>query len=310
MKEKVHSRLWIFFVALWSVMFLVLGCKFVFFIKDTTDITVTPEKIYAGVESTISEETTEIVHPTEIAEEPATVFVTETVEEETAEVIRVTLSTVQSATEVSASQKETTTMATTESVAEQTNRLSETTVVVITTEPTTIVPETTTEETTTRPPATTEPSTAPPETKTVVPTADGRYGTYGRLMIPDVGYSAALFDCNDYDGDYRQQVVDNYDSACFFYLNNSNVMYVGDHGNQGFLCIKNCIAGKTKLYIVFSDGSYLSYICKHIDTRCVYYGEYILDSSERNIKYAGYDLCTVTCNGYTDSMTVVFWDRV
>lgn len=159
---------------------------------------------------------------------------------------------------------------------------------------------------------TTEKPTNPPETTVPsqsYPTVDGRYGDYGRLMIPDVGYSAAVFDCTGKDLSYSQRVVDNYDSICC--IRWEGITYLGDHGKYRFWRMKNSIPNQTKAYILFSDGSMLSYLCKKIDKNGHYINATAVNSKGENIWYSGYDLCMVTCNDYSsDSLTISYWSRI
>lgn len=93
---------------------------------------------------------------------------------------------------------------------------------------------------------------------------DGRrYGDMGRLIIPNVGVSVALYKCDWFDKPHRGQAcVDNYDSAAWLvsedvpdfwsaYFDNSVI--IADHNEQGFNAIKSMKPGDFA-YIYHSDG--------------------------------------------------------
>ena len=85
-----------------------------------------------------------------------------------------------------------------------------------------------------------------------------RTGDYGRLYIPEVGVSVALFyaeDNIDYDA---QRITDDWDSAVFMPWTKWQDM-IADHWTQGFLNIRDCREG-TRAYIKKEDRI-LTYVC-------------------------------------------------
>lgn len=74
-------------------------------------------------------------------------------------------------------------------------------------------------------------------------------GTYGRLVIPDVGINVAL---NLVPSGEEQAVTDRKDSAAWIPWGRETL--IADHKNQGFDAIKKCVPGKTKAYIGTTEG--------------------------------------------------------
>ena len=101
----------------------------------------------------------------------------------------------------------------------------------------------------------------------------GRYGDKGRLIIPSVGVSVALYQCDWFDKSHGGQTcVDNYDSAAWLVAENipdywadyfDNSVIIADHTEQGFNAIKSMTYGDIA-YIYNSDGTCEKY--EHIKT--------------------------------------------
>ena len=101
----------------------------------------------------------------------------------------------------------------------------------------------------------------------------GRYGDKGRLIIPSVGVSVALYQCDWFDKSHGGQTcVDNYDSAAWLVSENTpdfwsdyfdNSVIIADHTEQGFNAIKSMTCGDIA-YIYNSDGTCEKY--EHIKT--------------------------------------------
>ena len=101
----------------------------------------------------------------------------------------------------------------------------------------------------------------------------GRYGDKGRLIIPSVGVSVALYQCDWFDKSHGGQTcVDNYDSAAWLVSENTpdfwsdyfdNSVIIADHTEQGFNAIKSMTYGDIA-YIYNSDGTCEKY--EHIKT--------------------------------------------
>ncbi len=75
-----------------------------------------------------------------------------------------------------------------------------------------------------------------------------RAGMIGRLVIPDVGVDAALFESSA-DAASRQKVVDAMDSALYIPGTDGERDIIADHARQGFVQMEKAVPGKTLLYI-------------------------------------------------------------
>lgn len=138
----------------------------------------------------------------------------------------------------------------------------------------------------------------------------GRLGNKGRLVIPTVNYSAALYDGLLGSSAYAQSLVDAQDSACYISCY-SYTTYIGDHNYQGFENMKNSIPGVTKAYVYETDGSVSTYICvaKHMNSKKIN-GE-IYDENNINTFDSGYDIAMVTCNNAWGTLvTVTYWNQI
>lgn len=136
-----------------------------------------------------------------------------------------------------------------------------------------------------------------------------KLGDIGRLVIPTVNYSAALYNGLLGSSAYSQGIVDATDSACYINCYGYTI-YIGDHNYQGFENMKNSIPNVTKAYIYELDGSVTTYTCvaKHFNSTRIN-GE-IYDENRINTFDSGYDIAMVTCNdawGY--SVTVTYWNK-
>ena len=74
-----------------------------------------------------------------------------------------------------------------------------------------------------------------------------RAGMIGRLVIPDVGVDAALFESSA-DAASRQKVVDAMDSALYIPGTDGERDIIADHARQGFAQMEKAVPGKTLLY--------------------------------------------------------------
>ena len=160
----------------------------------------------------------------------------------------------------------------------------------------------------------------------------GRYGDKGRLIIPSVGVSVALYQCDWFDKTGKGQAcVDNYDSAAWLVAENipdywadyfDNSVIIADHTEQGFNAIKSMTCGDIA-YIYNSDGTCEKY--EHIKT------DYNGSNVENYIPERNYNLwkprwsdgqyATVghkfpeyitmyTCNDWYGSITLILLKRV
>lgn len=135
-----------------------------------------------------------------------------------------------------------------------------------------------------------------------------RLGDIGRLSIPAVGYSAALYNGLPRGSAGAQQIVDDVDSAC--YVNYGyGTTYIGDHNYQGFENMKGSVPGVTHAYITWTDGSTSSYVCMSVQYNCIKKGAYIYDEGGNSIFSSGYSIAMVTCNYNSSYVTVSYWNR-
>lgn len=81
------------------------------------------------------------------------------------------------------------------------------------------------------------------------------YGNAGRLEIPDLGISVALFWTNIWD--YGAQAIADWNDSAIRY---SDTLLIGDHNNQAFCTLSGAVPGMMA-YIYYADGSYESYVC-------------------------------------------------
>ncbi len=133
-------------------------------------------------------------------------------------------------------------------------------------------------------------------------------GDIGRVSIPSVNYSAALYDGLVGDDIEAQKIVDNVDSACYVDIGYDTI-YIGDHNYQGFENMKNSIPGVTMAYITWADGTTSTFICMSVQYNCTKRGAYVYDEADTNIYLSKYDLAMVTCNYNSSNVTVSYWNK-
>ena len=133
-------------------------------------------------------------------------------------------------------------------------------------------------------------------------------GDIGRLSIPAVGYTAALYNGLPRGSAGAQQIVNAVDSAC--YVNYGfGTTYIGDHNYQGFENMKSSVPGVTRAYITWTDGSTSTYVCMSVQYNCIKNGAYIYDEGGNSIYTSGYSIAMVTCNYNSSTVTVSYWNR-
>lgn len=145
-----------------------------------------------------------------------------------------------------------------------------------------------------------------------IPECDGKPGDEGRLMIPDVGYSVALFNGSGMGEAYAQSLVDGWDSADYE-CNVGQSEYIADHNTDGFESMKSSVPGSTLAYIYWTDGSCTTYKCVaiHHNAKWRYNGGDSVDENGVPITKAGYDLVMQTCNSDDGSIiTVSYWNKL
>lgn len=144
--------------------------------------------------------------------------------------------------------------------------------------------------------------------KTKLP-SDGDLGNYGRLYIPDVGWSMRL---NWTDYIEMQDVVDKWDMGAITadWINEMGALLIGDHNHQGFNAMINSVPNKTIAYILRTNGVYEQYIC-----RTIFYGHNTLDAltdSEYHDIWCPYDIIMYTCagDGTYSNVYISYWEKV
>lgn len=139
-----------------------------------------------------------------------------------------------------------------------------------------------------------------------------KYGDQGRLFLPSINTSVALYNVNirtSSDEDL-QQVVDNYDSAMYSLDKYAGPgIVIGDHRSQSFKNIGRIKVGQ-KAFIENADGSRQYYKCISIDRHGQNTGDYLLDSD--NVDAWTYDCLTLyACNDWDGvNVTLVRFVRI
>lgn len=127
------------------------------------------------------------------------------------------------------------------------------------------------------------------------------FGTYGRLYVS--WYDVALYDYNVNTNSTAslQELVDNYDSAAYYY--NKGKLVIADHNYQGFSVLGSLSEGTTS-YIKFADGSTIGYSlikkAKGYNT-----GPDLVDTEGNSFYGMDASLIMYTC--YEDGIMVTLW---
>lgn len=131
-------------------------------------------------------------------------------------------------------------------------------------------------------------------------------GTRGRLYIPSVKFSVAIYYAIAEDGsDYNaQEIVDKKDSAAYFHFETHEM--IADHNYQGFNKIIDLPIG-TKAYIKLSDENIMTYelTAKNIGKNL---GADIVNSEGESIADINDSLIMYTCYDSSNSIMITFWD--
>lgn len=148
------------------------------------------------------------------------------------------------------------------------------------------------------------------KTSSPTPTPNtGKVGDIGRLSIPSVGYSAAVYNCSGSSYAHSQGVTDAKDSASYITCAGSRTAYIGDHNTDGFANMKKSVPGSTLAYITRPDGSVDTYMCVSKYGNGTYAGT-IYDDRGVEIFASGCDLAMVTCNQSYVSVTITYWNKI
>lgn len=139
-----------------------------------------------------------------------------------------------------------------------------------------------------------------------------KYGDQGRLFLPSINTSVALYNVNirTSSDEKLQRIVDNYDSA--IYAPDKHLgpgIVIGDHRSQSFRNIGRIKVGQ-KAFIENADGSRQYYKCISIDRHGRNTGDYLLDSD--NVDAWTYDCLTLyACNDWDGvNVTLVRFVRI
>lgn len=139
-----------------------------------------------------------------------------------------------------------------------------------------------------------------------------KYGDQGRLFLPSINTSVALYNVNirTSSDEELQQVVDNYDSAMYSLDEYAGPgIVIGDHRSQSFKNIGHIKVGQ-QAFIENADGSRQYYKCISIDRHGRNTGDYLLDSD--NVDAWTYDCLTLyACNDWDGvNVTLVRFVRI
>lgn len=132
-----------------------------------------------------------------------------------------------------------------------------------------------------------------------------RRGNLGRLVISRVGIDVAIFETTE--SETAKNAVDALDSACYLpwsYYYKQDI--IGDHNNQGFWRLRNCVAGD-KGYIDYGTNKKYFKCTKTFDGYLN--GATIVDLNWRNILFDNPGgICIYTCNNNSkNSIRITFW---
>ena len=132
-------------------------------------------------------------------------------------------------------------------------------------------------------------------------------GTLGRLFLPSVDFSVAVYSTSLSDGDHAQKIVDDRDSAAYFQIHNQSV--IADHNHQGFHRIIDIQVGE-KAYIKNSNGQIQVYrMTKKFEGMNLGYD--LTDLNEKSVLDGESDLILYTCykiSEYDNHVMITFWE--
>lgn len=132
-------------------------------------------------------------------------------------------------------------------------------------------------------------------------------GTLGRLFLPSVDFSVAVYSTDLSNGDAAQKIVDNKDSAAYFQIRNKFV--IADHNHQGFHRITNIEVGE-KAYIKNSNGQIEVYkMVNKLEGMNLGYD--LTDLDEKSVLDGQGDLILYTCYKtleYDNHVMITIWE--
>lgn len=123
----------------------------------------------------------------------------------------------------------------------------------------------------------------------------GKYGDRGRLYLPSINTSVALYNCtvDESNQGKAQRIVDGEDSAVVMEKWMGNGTVIGDHNNQAFRNLKRLSVGDVA-YIDDKDGM-TRYRCKEVDRNGLNLVSSLIDSNGDSA-WDKYPLSLYTCN--------------
>lgn len=123
----------------------------------------------------------------------------------------------------------------------------------------------------------------------------GKYGDRGRLYLPSINASVALYNCtvDESNQGKAQRIVDGEDSAVVMEKWMGNGTVIGDHNNQAFKNLQRLSVGDVA-YIDDKDGM-TRYRCKEVDRNGLNLVSSLIDSNGDSA-WDKYPLSLYTCN--------------
>ncbi len=139
------------------------------------------------------------------------------------------------------------------------------------------------------------------------------FGDFGLLVLPDVGYTARLFDTTNMTTADGQKILDKENAAVIDRCPGkeiSNSIY--DHAGQGFDKMKKCQPGYSIARILYLDGTEDVFICTGIDYNGINDGHAIRNGEGYNVGLIDSNMMyMVTCNDSTGrSVTISYWYHI
>lgn len=135
-----------------------------------------------------------------------------------------------------------------------------------------------------------------------------KIGTLGRLYLPTINYSVAVYYANVYNNEEynAQTIVDNEDSAAYYQLGNKYI--IADHYYQGFKKIINLSVGD-EAHIKMNDGTIKKY---HLENKLVGQNTSVdlTDEAGNSIQTMDGTLVMYTCYGSDKTIMITLWNEI
>lgn len=135
-----------------------------------------------------------------------------------------------------------------------------------------------------------------------------KFGTLGRLYLPTINHSVAVYYANVYNNtSYNaQKIVDDEDSAAYYQLGNKYI--VADHYYQGFKKIVNLNVGDTAS-IKMNDGTVKNYYLKN-KLIGINASADLTDEAGNSIQTMDGTLVMYTCYTSDKKIMITLWDEI